>query len=130
MEKQILPDSNVYIDALRAGIDPFQFFTQFFDQWQFVTCGMVMLEVCRGIRDPRQLQRIRDRFGVMIFLPTPNLIWERAIQLGWSLDRQGRVIPAQDILIAATALQAGATLLTRDAHFQQVPGLEVISKLS
>jgi len=129
MEKLILPDSNVYIDTLRAGIDPFQHFGQFFDQWEFATCGMVMLEVCRGLREPNQLQRVRERFGVMIFLPTPNPIWERATQLGWSLDRQGRVIPAQDILIAATALQAGAIILTRDAHFRNIPGLEVIDHL-
>lgn len=129
MAKLVLPDSNIYIDAVRAGIDPFQHFSGFLEEWEFATCGMIVLEVCRGIREPVRLQRFRERFSVMIFLPASNTIWERVTQLGWSLDRQGRVITATDLLIAATALQAGAAVLTRDAHFRQIPGLEVIDRL-
>ncbi len=66
----------------------------------------------------------------MIYLRASNAIWERATQLGWSLDRQGRVIPAADLLIATTALQTGAALLTHDAHFRQIPGLEVLDRLT
>ena len=65
----------------------------------------------------------------MIFLPTTNQIWERATQLAWALDRQGRILPAHDILIAAHALQADATVLTRNAHFSSIPGLRVIARL-
>jgi predicted nucleic acid-binding protein len=39
-------------------------------------------------------------------------------------------LPAPDILIAAHALQAGATVLTLDAHFSAIPGLRVIDRLS
>ena len=124
MANLILPDSNIYIGALRAGTDPFLSFASGIAEhdWEFATCGMIALEVCRGLRDPTTLQRFRARFGVMIFLPTTNQIWERATQLAWALDRQGRILPAQDILIAAHALQADATVLTRDAHFQEPPG--------
>ena len=131
MANLILPDSNIYIGAVRAGVDPFQQFAAGIDDrdWEFATCGMVMLEVCRGQRDPNLLKRYRERFAVMIFVPTTNQIWERATQLAWSLDRQGRVLPAPDILIAAHALQANAAVLTADAHFQQIPGLRVIAQL-
>ena len=130
MERLILPDSNVYIDALRAGWDPFQDFSRHLDSCEFATCGMVMLEVCRGLREPRVLQRFRERFSVMVYLPTTNAIWERAQQLAWAMDRRGRIIPSQDHIIAASALHVGATVLTRDRHFSLVPGLEVISELS
>jgi len=131
MANLILPDSNVYIGAVRAGIDPFQQFAAGIEdrELEFATCGMVMLEVCRGLRDPGLLKRFRERFAVMIFLPTTNQIWERANQLAWSLDRQGMVIPATDVIIAACALHAGAAVLTADAHFQVVPGLEVLESL-
>lgn len=127
MANLILPDSNFYIGALRAGTDPFLSFASGIAEhdWEFATCGMIALEVCRGLRDPNTLQR----FGVMIFLPTTNQIWERATQLAWALDRQGRILPAQDILIAAHALQADATVLTRNAHFSSIPGLRVIARL-
>jgi len=132
MANLILPDSNVYIDALRAGRDPFQAFAVGIEDrdWEFLTCGQVMLEVCRGLRDPNVLKRYRERFAVMIFLPTTNQIWERATHLAWSLDRQGRVLPAQDLLIAAHALQADAAVLTADAHFQHIPGLRVLPRLA
>jgi len=90
---------------------------------------MVVLEVSRGRSDPNVLRRFREAFAVMIFIPTANQIWERAAQLAWSLDRQGLILPAQDILIAAHALQADATVLTHDAHFNSIPGLRVIDHL-
>ena len=40
-----------------------------------------------------------------------------------ALRRKGRPIPTNDIWIAAHALQAGAELLTYDAHFDAVEGL-------
>lgn len=130
MESLILPDSNVYIDAVRRGVDPFQEFGRHLDTCEFATCGMIMLEVCRGLREPGILQRFRERFSVMIYVPTTNAIWERAQHLAWMMDRQGRTIPAQDHIIAACALQSGATVLTRDKHFQDIPGLEVLDHLA
>ena len=47
----------------RAGIDPFRQLAGFVDDWEFATCGMVVLEVCRGVRDPARLERFRERFA-------------------------------------------------------------------
>lgn len=41
------------------------------------------------------------------------------------LRKKGRPIPQNDAWIAALALQHSLTLLTRDAHFQQVDGLSL-----
>lgn len=131
MEPLLLPDGNVYIGALRAGVDPFQEFAAGIErhEWEFATCGVVELEVCRGLRDPGTLQRFRERFAAMRLIATSPEIWAHAAQLAWSLDRRGHVLPAADLLLAAHALHAGATLLTRDAHFQIIPGLSVIDRL-
>jgi predicted nucleic acid-binding protein len=130
MASLVLPDSNFYINGARAGLDPFKELGAHSDAYDFATCGMVVLEVCRGRRDPNVLRRFRETFGVMIYIPTTNQIWERAAQLAWSLDRQGMILPAQDILIAAHALQTGATVLTHDAHFRSIPGLQVVEQLN
>lgn len=132
MANLILPDSNFYIGAIRAGGDPFREFAAGIDDrdWEFATCGMVVLEVCRGLRDPSLRRRFHERFAVMIFLPTTSQVWERATHLAWSLDRLGRVLPAPDLLIAAQALQVNAAVLTADAHFQQIPGLRVLAQLA
>jgi predicted nucleic acid-binding protein len=65
----------------------------------------------------------------MVYISTTNQIWERASQLAWALDRQGIVLPAQDILIASHALHADALVLTHDTHFSSVPGLRVTDRL-
>ena len=91
--------------------------------------GAIVMEVCRGLRAPTVLERFQDRFNVMIFLPTTNVVWKRATQLAWTLDRKGAVLPIPDLIIAACALQAGATVLTADNHFQIIPGLRVLDRL-
>jgi predicted nucleic acid-binding protein len=129
MTSLVLPDSNFYINCARAGLDPFRELGAHSEQCEFATCGMVVIEVCRGRHDPNLLRRFRDNFDVMIFVSTSNQIWERATQLAWSLDRHGVILPAQDILIAAHALHTDATVLTYDAHFNSIPGLRVIDHI-
>ncbi len=129
MANLVLPDSNIYIGAMRAGLDPFRQFVPALEDREFATCGMVVLEVCRGLRNPAILQHFKERFAVMLYVPAANQVWERAAQLAWSLDRRGVVLPAPDLIIAACALQADAAVLTADAHFHQVPGLHVLDRL-
>ncbi len=51
---------------------------------------------------------------------------ERFAQNRYLLQRQGNVIPDLDLLVAATALHHGLTLLTRNLrHFSRVPGLRL-----
>jgi predicted nucleic acid-binding protein len=126
MVNLLLPDSNYFINCARARVDPLRELSTRAVDFDLATCGMVVLEVIRGRSDPHVLRRFREMFAVMIYIPTTNQVWERAAQLAWSLDRQGVILPAQDILIAAHALQIDATLLTHDAHFNSVPGLRVI----
>ena len=45
------------------------------------------------------------------------------------LRRKGQPIPTNDLWIAASALEHGAALLTRDAHFGQIDGLRCGQRL-
>lgn len=130
MASLVLPDSSFYITATRAGLDPFLELSAKSNEYEYATCGMVQIEVLRGRSDPHLLRRFRETFAVMIYITTNHIIWERAAQLAWSLDRRGIVIPATDLIIGATALQADAAVLTHDAHFNQIPGLRVLDQLT
>lgn len=44
------------------------------------------------------------------------------------LRRLGLAVPANDLWIAAIALQHRAPLLTADAHFERIPGLQVVCR--
>lgn len=129
MANLLLPDSNFYINSARAGIDPFLELHARSEDWEFATCGMVILEVCRGRSSPAILHKFRERFAIMPFIAAGATVWEQATQLAWTLDRRGIVLPAPDLIIAACALQAKAAILTADAHFDQIPGLTVFSSL-
>ena len=52
---------------------------------------------------------------------------DRYAGLYTELRRRGTPTPANDLWIAATALEAGARLATYDAHSSAVPGLPVLA---
>ena len=92
-----------------------------------VTCGMVRLEVLRGLKHPKAFQRISSFLDIMINVRTDAAFWPDATDLAWELDRQGKVIPGTDIIIAVCALRTSAAVMTSDAHFRAIDGLRVIS---
>jgi predicted nucleic acid-binding protein len=121
----VLIDSNVYIDLLRQRLDPALELTRRVSQLDLATCGMVRMEVLRGIRIEKVRARMAAFLDVTQNVPTDDRIWAEATELAWTLDRRGRVLPAQDILIACCARRIGAAVLTMDAHFSDVPDLRV-----
>lgn len=127
MEGSVLIDSNVFIGLLRRGVDPVECLGNWIGAGDLATCGMVRLEVERGIKVEKTRKILSSFFDVMLNAPTSNQIWERATHLAWSLDRHGRTLPAQDILIASCAQSIGAAVLTDDAHFFQIPDILVLS---
>jgi len=129
MAGELLVDSSFWIGRLRAGADPLFELAEISEEWDLAICGMVIVEVLRGFKTEKERRRFQDAFSCMICLPTPQYIWERTAQLGWSMDRAGKIIPATDLVIATCALAAGATVLAFDRHFSWVPSLRVISKL-
>lgn len=120
-------DSNVYIDLLRASRDPIKVIGGWSGSRNLATCGMIRMEVLRGIKATRSYQSLSIFMDVMINVRTSDSFWDEATALAWALDRKGQVIPAQDIIIAACAMRLGAAILTSDAHFHVISGLEVIA---
>lgn len=125
--RAVLVDSSFYIDRLRKGMDPLAELASAPPEWDFVTCGMVVLEVCRGFRNPKDRKRFEDALAAMAFVPTSNKVWLRANDLAWKLDRQGLIMQATDLLIATHALHVDAAVLTLDGDFNRVPALEVLN---
>jgi predicted nucleic acid-binding protein len=127
--RPVLVDSSFYIDRLRKGVDPLAELAAAPPEWEMITCGMVILEVCRGFRSTRERKRFEDAFSVMAFVPTSNRVWQRATDLAWKLDRQGLVMQATDLLIATHALHVDAAVLTFDNDYKRVPSLEVLDAI-
>jgi predicted nucleic acid-binding protein len=124
--ESILVDSNVFIDLMRHGQDPIKTLLNAYESTDLVTCGVVRAEVLRGIKSIKARDRLDGFFSVMRFADLSSSAWDETWNLAWKLDRKGRVLPLTDIAIAVCALRSGAWVLTSDAHFDQIPSLEVI----
>ncbi len=125
LETPVLIDSNVFIGLMRQGRDPAKVLTQNVSLTDLATCGMIRLEVLRGVKSNRVRAGLSEFFDVLQNVPTDNGIWEDASNLAWKLDRDGRILPAPDILIAVCAMRLGAVVMSADAHFEQIPGIRL-----
>jgi predicted nucleic acid-binding protein len=79
----------------------------------------------RAARRLARLESIRRLTGIEDFTP---LVAEHYADIFSELSRLGRLIPQNDIAVAATARATGFGLLVGpddEAHFRRVPGLDV-----
>ena len=89
--------------------------------------AVTYMELAQGCRDKQELARVKKGLAVSQteILPINTSITERAMQLvdAYALSHGMQLA---DALIAATALEHGATILTSNAkHFSAVDGLSV-----
>lgn len=87
------------------------------------TCGMVELEVRWSARSHDEYGAIAaDRDHGYEWIPTPDEVWSRALELQRALSAQGRLrsVRFPDLLIAATAERHRLTVLHYDADFDLV----------
>jgi predicted nucleic acid-binding protein len=129
MESAVLVDSCVFIGLLREGRDPIAELAERIPLDQLATCGMVRLEVIRGLSQPKARRILEEFMDVMLNVPTDNRLWEQATDLAWKLGRSGVTLPSGDIIIAACAQRLPAAVLTYDKHFLSIPDMKVFRSL-
>ncbi len=128
MATAALVDSSFFVRQQRHGMDVFAELRAWADHHELLTCGMVRLEVLRGLRSEPVLRRYTELFAALRDVPTTARTWEIATGIARTLERKGTPIPPQDSLIAAHALEAGAVLIALDFDFRRVPGLTVLNR--
>jgi tRNA(fMet)-specific endonuclease VapC len=90
---------------------------------------IVIGELTYGFRHGTQFARnsaaLDDMLGAprVRVLPVSRLTADRYSRISAELRRTGKMIPTNDIWIAAHTFESGAELLSFDAHFAAVPGL-------
>lgn len=89
--------------------------------------AIVLGEYKFGIRQSRDRARYEQWLPVVLagcrILPVDEGTAEHYAAIRDELKRSGRPIPANDLWIAALARQHALPLLSRDRHFDSVPGL-------
>ena len=86
-------------------------------------------ELCFGARKSRQaehnLARVEEFAASCTVLGCSTETARRYGELKNSLRLKGRLLPENDIWIAAIALEHGLTLVSRDAHFTEIEDFPV-----
>ena len=96
-----------------------------------IVLGELLAGFAAGTREPRsraELARFLDSPRVEV-LPVTGQTADSYALVYAGLRRKGKPIPTNDLWIAASALEHGAALLTRDTHFSQIDGLRCGQRL-
>lgn len=96
-----------------------------------IVLGELLGGFAAGTRESRnraELARFMDSPRVEVLPVTAETADSYALVYS-SLRRKGQPIPTNDLWIAASALEHGAALLTRDTHFGQIDGLRCGQRL-
>ncbi len=125
----LLIDSAVYIGFLRQGIDFRQRLLPALRAGDLYGCGVVRAEVLRGVKSPKLKTELEAFFDILPEVPTDARMWRHISEIGWALGRKGKWPPVTDLAIAACAMRIGATLISPDAHFVDIPNLSLRSEL-
>jgi tRNA(fMet)-specific endonuclease VapC len=97
-----------------------------------LTCAVVLGEVLHGIerlpasrRRDQLEQKTAQALRICRCKPVPVSAAGHYARIKSQLQRAGLPLDENDLWIAATALAFGATVISRDDHFQRIPGLAV-----
>ena len=127
--KRVVLDTNILIPFLQV---PETFASSLSSYDRIVIVPTVAGEYLAGVAATKQGEANRRAF--MDFLSNPAVdelpittkISEIYAKTYRSLRVQGTPIPTNDIWIAASAIVAGADLFTRDGHFTNIQGLNLV----
>lgn len=82
--------------------------------------GVIQTEILSFVRTGAAYRELSEDFRALHWLDLDRHVFDRASQLGFDLRRHGITIPATDLVIAASALCADATLCHTDVHFDRI----------
>jgi predicted nucleic acid-binding protein len=120
-----LTDSDVLIDAIRGVPDAVNFLATQNAEPGIRASVISCMELVAGCRNGRELADLQQMFRQMVVVQVTSAISDRAFSLmqSWRLSHGLQIA---DALIAASALENGLPLFTRNVrHFQMIPGLVV-----
>jgi tRNA(fMet)-specific endonuclease VapC len=127
--KKLLIDTNIYSYALKGDNIVIEVLKET-DEIGFSTISIG--ELLSGFKlggmeqkNRKELEQFLDSPRVVIY-PIDEVTAEFYAQILYSLRQIGKLVPTNDIWIAATAFQNGLKLFTRDSHFQSIAGLYLV----
>ncbi len=128
----LIVDTSILIDALRRKETTIRKIQELEGTGETLcTTQINVLELYKGVFTPTKsedgLEKIKKMLNAFYILPIDEDTYEMFGALAAILKQRGNAIGDFDELIASIALIQGAAVVSRDSHFERVPGLKVIS---
>lgn len=92
-----------------------------------VALGELYYGAYHSTRPEKKLQRLNNLLPVVQIVDIRAETSNHYGQVKAQLRQSGNLIPENDMWIAAVALEGHIPVITGDAHFQRISGLEIIS---
>jgi len=93
----------------------------------FVTLAELSLGVLKSTKPDAAWSRIQDVLHDLRMFHVSTLTPAIYARVYFDLEERGKMIPINDIWIAALAIEARLPILARDEHFSRIRGLSVIA---
>jgi len=129
--EKVVVDTSVLIDALEEGDE--ELLAALVER-EVLVPYVALYEYLYGYlylgRDAEKEKRVLEKLFTIVY-PDQQVLM-KALEIDVALAKEGLRVPQADIIIAATAIAAGAPLLTRDLrHYPRLKrfGLEVITRI-
>jgi predicted nucleic acid-binding protein len=134
---RVILDSSVLIEAERQHLNAAQFLKQIIQktgEMEAALCAITVAELAHGIYRANTQERRDNRRAFLddlkASLPVFSITDQTAEligKIGAESSTAGLIIPLDDLLIGACALERGYAVATRNLrHFKVIPGLTVI----
>jgi predicted nucleic acid-binding protein len=121
---EVLIDTSAWISALRGSDEEIKHTVDaLLGTDQALFCGVVEMELLHGMR-PRERKLLLPLFEALRYVDIDREDWKAAGNMLASMRSRGTAVPASDALIACLCLRHGLELLTKDHHFEKIPGLK------
>jgi predicted nucleic acid-binding protein len=118
-----LPDTNVLVDALNAKRGRREWLRDLVSQGnRLACCAVTLAEVYAGMW-PHEAPRTDEFLSAFVWYGASRVIARRAGRLRFEYARKGVTLSLPDMLIAATALEHGLTLITHNRKHFPMPEL-------
>ena len=130
----ILVDTSLWVRYLRRGAAPrvIERVGTWLSGRRVATTKMIKLELLLAARSEDEYERLSATLDALFQLTPGAGTWRQAARNGFDLRRHGVLVPANDLLIATVAQEAGANLAHADQHYELMApylGLRTISLL-
>ncbi len=115
-------DTSLWIEALRRGGPPEarDAVADAVETGTAIINGLVRMELLRGARDAGEFSRLSRLLDAVVSVPLDPATLDLAASLGFELRRASILIPAVDLILAASAITHEAELLHCDRHFSLI----------